>query len=367
MRWVVFGLAFWCGCEASDGASETGRDAGRTDDTLEAREIDDRDGVESEDDAAAVDSSLADAEASGDRRDADRGDAEVDASTEPVNPLGPSVKFAIESITVEPGEERQVCKTVQVPGGGLEVVRFHSKMQGLSHHFNLYKVIDGTRFDVPSPEDARTHDCAPAAEQLRGDAAYIFGAATSERIMDTPPNVAFRLEPGQRLILEFHAINYTLDPIEADVEVELVTAGEGASIEHHADIMWLANWGFFLPPGAETSDEATCAMPYDVEIFGVMSHFHELGTLFEIRATQDGETTKIYEDDDWAHPKYEAFTPPLSLSAGDELSWTCTWFNSRDEIVVPAKSSKDEMCMVFAAAYPKVGLSAEPFQCNVLY
>jgi hypothetical protein len=284
------------------------------------------------------------------------------------NPVGASQVFRIEPIRVDSGEERQVCRTVQVPEGvGLDVVAFRSKMRGLSHHFNLYKVIDGSRFEPPTEAEARVHDCSPAAEQLRGDAAYIFGAATPERTMTTPSGVAFRLEPGQRLILEFHAINYTLEPIEADVEVELVTAGEGADIQHHADIMWLANWSFLLPPQSETSDTASCEMPYDVEIFGVMSHFHELGTRFEISAVRDGASKAIYEDDDWAHPAYETFDPPLSLSRGDAISWTCTWMNTREELVVPAKSSKDEMCMVFAAAYPKTSLSAEPFQCNVLY
>ncbi len=276
----------------------------------------------------------------------------------------PTLRYAIEPITVQSGKERQVCKTINIPSdGSFDIVRFTSRMIGISHHFNLYKVIDDTAFNPVTTDESTVHDCSPAAEQLRGDAAYIFGSA-SDRVMETPPGVAFNLKPGQRLILEYHAINYTTETIEAALEIDLEGPLPGEVIEHHADIIWFANWGFLLPPGQETSDTTSCAVPYDVEIFGLMSHFHELGTHFEIEAIKGGEAASIYEDDDWAHPKYQSFAPTLSLAAGDKIRWTCTWNNTRETLVLPNKGSKDEMCMVFAAAYPKVGLSGDPIQCN---
>lgn len=296
----------------------------------------------------------------------------ADTAIEPevVQGEGPRLSFTIEPFTVQSGQERQVCKSVNIPAGAaLDVVRFESNMRGISHHFNLYKVIDGTALNPASAGEAVVHDCEPAAEQLRGDAAYIFGSATPERVMQTPPGVAFHLLPGQRLILEYHAINYTTEPIEASLTIDLVGAPPEMAIEHHAEIIWFANWGFALPPGQETSDTASCSVPYDVEIFGLMSHFHELGEHFTIEAVRDGEAELVYEDDDWAHPKYEGFSPPLSLAEGDRLRWTCTWNNDREplKMVFPNKGSQDEMCMVFAAAYPKATLSAEPIQCNVWF
>jgi hypothetical protein len=122
-----------------------------------------------------------------------------------------------------------------------------------------------------------------------------------------------------------------------------------------------------LPPETEISDTAQCTVPYDVEIFGLMSHFHELGTHFVVETVRGDETTNVYEDDDYAHPKYQVFDPPLALDAGDAIQWTCTWFNWRTNTVTPNRTSKDEMCMVFAAGYPRAGLSAEPAPCNVVF
>lgn len=282
------------------------------------------------------------------------------------NPLGASVKLTIEPFEVKPGTERQVCKHINLPADvEVDVVRIHSTMSGTSHHFNLYKVIDGTAFDVVTGKQATVHDCSPASEQLAGDAAYIFGAATPERTFDTPKGVAFHLYPGQKLILEQHVINYTAGPVEGGVDLELFFAAPEATIEHHADILWLANWGFFLPPFSEVSDTALCKMPYDVEIIGVMSHFHELGTHFTVDAWTPEKTTQIYEDDDWAHPKFEEYFPPVSLQKGHGLQWTCTWNNTKSKLVMPGKNSTDEMCITFALGYPKNTLSDKPIQCNI--
>ncbi|MFO0748831.1 MAG: hypothetical protein U1F43_24670 [Myxococcota bacterium] len=306
---------------------------------------------------AAADSSVA----------ADTAVAADTGGTSP-NPLGPRLTFSTETITVTPGQERQVCKTVNIPGDkAVDIVRIESRMHGKSHHFNLYKVIDSTKLTPVTPAEAQTHDCSPASEQLSGDAAYIYGSATPDRVMETPTGVAFHLEPGQRLILEYHGLNYTTEDIQGDVEVDLVTAAPEAVIEHYADIMWMADWGFVLPQGQETSDTAQCKVPYDVEVFMLMSHYHELGTHFEIDSLKSGQADKVYESEDWAHPIVQMFDPPLEMKKGDSFKWTCTWFNWRDHDVYPNKQSTDEMCMMFAGAYPKNAMSEDPVQCNVLF
>jgi len=283
------------------------------------------------------------------------------------NPLGERLTFATETITVQPGKERQVCKVVNIPGDkAVDIVRIESRMHGTSHHFNLYKVINEDKLKPATGTDATTHDCPPAGEQLAGDAAYIFGAATSERSMVTPAGVAFHLEPGQRLIVEYHGLNYTTEANEGGVEVDLIEAAPEANIEHHADILWMANWSFFLPEG-ESSDTTSCTVPYNVKVFSIMSHFHELGTDFTIESKLGGQYSQIYENEDWSHPIVEQFDPPMDLQAGDGFRWTCTWDNWRGHVVSPGKNSTDEMCMIFAAAYPTDTLDAQPVQCNVLF
>ncbi len=292
--------------------------------------------------------------------------APPDAVEPPKNALGETLTFELEPFTVAPGTERQVCKTVNLPAGGpYDVVRFRSNMAGTSHHLNVYKVIDDKALTPASAQEGALHDCQPADEQLSGDAAYIFGSATPVRVMDTPEGVAFHLEPGQRLILEQHVLNYTLEPAQGGATVELVVAAEPEAIAHHADIIWFATWNFMLMPGQETVKTTHCEVPYAVEVFGLMSHFHERGTHFEIAKWTPGGATSVYEDDDWAHPKFQTYDPPLTLEAGEGLEWTCTWYlPPGSPLVFPGKNATDEMCITFAAAYPRDSLSGAPIQCN---
>jgi hypothetical protein len=281
------------------------------------------------------------------------------------NPVGESVTLELEPFDVQPGTERQVCKIINLPVDvPIDVVRFHSSMLGTSHHFNAYKALGAGKLEPATAAESAVHDCSPASEQLGGEAAYIFGSALPERTVETPPGVAFHLEPGQRLILEQHVINATPDVIQGGVTFELLGAAPDLEIEHHADIIWFANWGFLLSPNEETSATTHCTVPYDVEIFGLSSHTHKLGTHFSIERWAGSTGEHLYDSTDWSHPPYLEPEPRIALAAGEGLEWTCTWQNTTSQMVIPGKESTNEMCITFASAYPKGSLSGDPIQCN---
>jgi hypothetical protein len=282
------------------------------------------------------------------------------------NATGEKITLTIEPFDVQAGTERQVCKYVNLPADvPYDVVEMHSVMVGTSHHFNVYKMLTNPTAPV-SPADAVVHDCSPASEQLSGDAAYIFGAATPERTLSTPAGVAFHLQPQQVLILEQHVINAGESIVQGGVTFDIYAPAPGNTIEHHADIMWMGFWFINLPNGQETSNTTHCTIPYNAQVFGLMSHTHSLGTHFSIEkwTPPPGGTTHLYDSTDWAHPPYLEFGPPLPLAAGEGLQWTCTWFNDTGHTVTAGQNSTDEMCITFAAAYPTDTLDADPIQCN---
>ena len=280
--------------------------------------------------------------------------------------LGEPITLKLESFEVQPGTERQVCKVINLPTDtDIDVVRLESSMTGTSHHFILYEMTDDRALEPVSEDEAVVEDCDPAHEQLAGNAQYIFGAAEPERTLDLPPGVSFHFRAGTRMIVEHHVLNYTPDLIKGDVEVRLYPSAEPEKVEHHASIIWFANWGFYLPPNKKTSSRAHCTVPYDVELFGLTSHFHELGEHFKIEKwLPSADSELIYEDDDWAHPKYQEYSPTISLKEGEGLQWTCRWNNYREDPVGPGKKSTDEMCITFAAVYPTNQKSAPNIQCN---
>lgn len=280
-------------------------------------------------------------------------------------PPSEPVTVSIESFDVQPGTERQVCRTINLPTDGpVDVVVMRSTMVGVSHHFNAYKVLTDQATAPVDPTESAVHDCNPAAEQFAGEAAYIFGSAAPERVLELPAGVAFHLEAGHRLILEQHVINTGSEVVQGGVDYELYLEADAAKVEHHADILWLANWTFFISPNGSTSDTTHCAVPYPIELFGLTSHTHALGSHFSIEKWTDTGTTHLYDSFDWQHPPYMDMAPTLSLEAGEGLEWTCTWDNPTNKLVTPGKASTDEMCMTFAYAYPRDTKSAAPYQCN---
>ncbi len=290
------------------------------------------------------------------------GDSSTGATTTKVT--GNNITLEVESFDVPPGTERQVCKTINLPVDvPFDVIQLHSSMKGTSHHFNAYKVLVNSTEPVTEAE-SKVHDCAPAQEQLSGQAAYFFGAATPDRIVDLPAEVSFHFSPGQRIILEQHVINATTDVIQGGVKFDLIGAEKPEDIKHYGDVIWFANWQFFIGPNQEAKATKHCTVPYAVEVFGLTSHTHALGSHFSIEKWSNGKTEHIYDSTDWSHPPYDQYSPTMPLAAKEGLEWTCTWENPTSNAVGPGKNSTDEMCMTFAYAYPKEGLMGDPIQCN---
>lgn len=279
----------------------------------------------------------------------------------PMEQNGETIMLEIEPFSVAPGTERQVCKIINLPAhANFDVVHMESMMVGTSHHFNAYKVL-GQSAPV-SPRDTVVHDCAPAAEQLTGNAAYIFGASRPERTVDMPPAVAFRLQAEQQIILEQHVINATRQPIMGGVTFKMTAAAPNSRIDHLADIVWMGYWAIYLPAHQRISASGNCRFPYGMTIFGLNSHTHGLGVDFRIKNHQGVE---VYDSQDWAHPLYKTFDPGFTVPGGGTMQWTCTWNNTNARAVTAGRNSTDEMCIAFAYGYPTDGLSAPPFQCNV--
>ena len=104
-----------------------------------------------------------------------------------------------------------------------------------------------------------------------------------------------------------------------------------------------------LDPGEQEVVSATCPIEVDMELFVLTSHSHQLNQRFEVLL--DGEI--IYSDDDWASPELMVLSDdPISLKAGDELTWRCHYDNTTDQTVYAGLGTADEMCFDFLVVTP---------------
>jgi hypothetical protein len=148
--------------------------------------------------------------------------------------------------------------------------------------------------------------------------------------------------------------------VQGGVTFEISKPAAGATIDHHADVIWFANWGIFLPPAQESQATTHCTVPYAVDVFGLMSHTHQLGTHFSIEKWTPGGTEHVY-DSTTGHPLYQEHSPPL-VAEGEGLEWTCTWNNNAVDRHASRRTHDDVHDVRLRV--PARGLAGDPIQCN---
>lgn len=282
----------------------------------------------------------------------------------PPPPDGEGIQLTIGPFTVLPGREPQKCIELNLPTSDpKEVSRWESAGNPGSHHLILYRY-----YQNGPAEKTALQDCSPAAVELAGKGAYVYGAAAKYRRLDLPDGIAYDFEAGHRVLLETHYFNYGNGPIEAKVKVNLWWKKEPA--RKIADVGNF--WNFFLgagtPPGPSSQIPGDgknyvvrgyVPMPYPLEVFGIASHTHSRGRLFQVglrpASSADGPLTSIYSSPDWEHPTFQVFDPPLEIPADQVVRWDVTYKNDTGKPVGWGITTNDEMDIMYLYTVPVEG------------
>jgi hypothetical protein len=154
---------------------------------------------------------------------------------------------------------------------------------------------------------------------------------------------------GAQLLYNFHYLNTTDEPIEAEVVVNFHTVPRD-SVVHPIRSAWWNYIYFNAEAGVESStlDEAHGSFKVDVELVGMTSHQHELGTLFTYTRGEE----ELYSNDTWAEPDYLQFPRDTILPAGEDLRFHCEWQNLTAEDRFFGLQADDEMCTAIIEYHP---------------
>ncbi len=233
-----------------------------------------------------------------------------------------------------------------------------------SHHFILraYRCADadgnGTN-DCDQPDfDARFPSGFAPCEQFGYGWAFMVGAQTPHYLVDyqtAETGVAVHLRKNQPLLLNSHYTNPFADTM-AEVWVN-VTPVDPALVTHRARILFeeIANVFIKVPPGSENHDATylSCAFRDDgicnaagepgptgdrYALLGMVSHMHkrsqkfvaDLSTADGVRVARaddmtdaDDGTAHLYVSREWSDPINRAFWPPIVVTRGQKLDYTC--------------------------------------------
>jgi len=178
-----------------------------------------------------------------------------------------------------------------------------------------------------------------------------------------PEGIALRVPPNFGFDLNAHYINYTDEPIIGEVFMNIHTTQE-SNLDHVAEILFLNNVTFSLPPGEVTTVEQTYLFDEIIEysnlstnaeklhIFQLFSHSHKHLIQFDIVLFDNSDNNElIYTARDWEHPPILEINPPLTLLPNQGLKMVVTYDNWTDDSLKFGLLSEDEMMIIFGYVY----------------
>jgi len=253
-----------------------------------------------------------------------------------------------ESRTIAAGREQTYCYYVDLHADApIDVVAFETAHAGPLHHFNVFAST------LERPEGFAA--CPDSIDLFVGARPILDGSGSDVRYV-FPGDVAFRLEPGTRLIFQLHWINATPAPQESKYVVNLVTRPELVD-PVLADVYGFSHFGLEIPAHSKATFEKGCRVDDPMRILSMSAHFHARGTeAVGVVQRKSGENERVYSTDRWDDPLVASFDPPLTVSPDDVLSFSCAYDTRADHVVKYGPKADDEMCFMFGYYTPRRGL-----------
>ena len=103
-----------------------------------------------------------------------------------------------------------------------------------------------------------------------------------------------------------------------------------------------------LPPKEATTIRHIEIFYRDTQIRQMFAHMHKRGYLFQVYkvgGVNDGEL--LYVSNDYQHPPYQIFSPPLEIKAGERILTKVFYNNETDREITIGVTSEDEMGILF--------------------
>jgi hypothetical protein len=249
--------------------------------------------------------------------------------------------------TVAPGEEAFFCQNFANPfGKNVEVIESESFMTPGSHHMFV--------FYEPGASDGPVVDCS-GLEFKRA----VHAAQVPQAKITYPPGVGRVVDTSDGLRVAAHYLNTSGAVIDAKITVVFKVVPQG-TVEHQAGALFFNNLAIWVQPNSTATISDTCTLSQDIKLINVVSHMHQYSTHF-IATTSNGQ--KLYETSDWDEPESALFDPPLELSAGTQITYSCEYKNTTSTPLTFGESAKfNEMCILSGTYFPAPGGAA--IGCN---
>lgn len=216
------------------------------------------------------------------------------------------------------------------------------------HHSNWFVVPDSV-YDGPDGYwDCGTREFDEIAAAQAGTVIFAQSTQSWVETQRTTKGAVIKVPAHSRLVSDVHLLNLAPREVITNLWMSL-------ELIHPRDVdvvltpMRLSYLDLTIPAQKRSRHSSDCSLrdsyegylggadvhPYDLKLHYALPHYHSLGDYFDLRmlgGPEDGET--LYELDGFnAEANGKTYDPPVDLSIGDGLSFTCGYDNFRSEDV----------------------------------
>lgn len=258
------------------------------------------------------------------------------------------IDIELPEVSLEPGDEKQVCLHYTHEGPDLAVVGLDGEQSQVGHHVVIL------RPDTPMPSGT-VQDCSDGNSMAEYET-FVLPAA------ELPPKHAILVPTGTSFVVQAHTINTSQNAIITRDYARLKTMPV-ADVEQWATTFATGSIDFKIAPQQTTAVEFDCTVDEDAELLFVGGHMHEFGSRFEVSVGPDESNLKsVYLADPWKAvyrdlpPVTLLFDNPITLPKGTVVRTVCEWTNpGANGIEFP-----QEMCGSFGYVRGRT----TPFNCE---
>ncbi|HJZ88852.1 MAG TPA: hypothetical protein VKN99_26955, partial [Polyangia bacterium] len=256
-----------------------------------------------------------------------------------------TVTVALTPFSVPPGGEMFECQRFRNPFGGrdVEIRAWDAHLAVGSHHSFLF--FDDMNTDGPLESCSGLTFAPFAVGTQQPENSYAFPPGIGELI---PGNVGFRII--------VHFLNTTGQTLQASVSYVAHKAPPG-TVTMHAGTYFFNNSSISVPPdGMPHTLTHSCTVFQNLQLLSGVNHMHSHATDF--LAETGGQT--LVHSQVWSDPPFVLFNPPFSISAGQQVNFSCTYVNNTGSTLTFGESAAtNEMC-IFTGLYFPVAAGSDP-------
>jgi Copper type II ascorbate-dependent monooxygenase, C-terminal domain len=267
-------------------------------------------------------------------------DPDIDYTVAPVT-------LTMTPFTVSANQEVYYCQNFANPWGGkqVDIKTYSLKMGTGSHHmFAFYQTNASNGTNAPCPNGGLTFG------------AFTFVSQSAQKTVNFPQSVGATIPASTGFQLMVHYLNTGASTITSSVALTMYIAKPNV-VTQHAGSLFLNNMSLTVAPTCQTGCPSTDSytLPQDVNILSTEGHMHKYGTEFVTTVSPAGTLPngQLYETTTWDEPMQQEFAPPVKISSGSTITWTCTDVNSTGQYLTFGESAvTNVMCISQSIFYP---------------